>query len=161
MPFCTKCGLFINSDDKYCTECGEANEKYCSLEGERIVIEPKNNEYQNNNQPNNQVNCQQGYQTNNDYQNQVIYCYQPQQNDLNLQKKKRRALIFSILCFSFGILAFLVETTISVLGLTFFVPAMINWAQYVSKRKINDAKLALIFNIIGGVLSTICFIASF
>lgn len=147
MPFCTKCGLFINSDDKYCTECGEANEKYCSLEGERIVIEPKNN----------QENFQNSEQT----QNVVFYNYQAQENDLELKKKKSRALVFSILCFSFSILAFLIETTISVLGLTFFIPAMINWAQYVSKRKINDAKLALIFNIIGGVLSTICFIASF
>ena len=142
MPYCVKCGEYVDKEKKFCGNCGTQNEKY-----EGAVN-------QSNIQGTYQREPQQDYYTpyqNNSY-NQNFNT--PNESDTITSKKKKRALAFSIVTFVCGILSIIAEE-FSVFGIIFFIPAIINWAQYRSKSKINEAKLAFIFTIIGGALSSL------
>lgn len=149
MPYCGSCGSFVENENKFCGECGAPNEKYTAqnegvnegLNNKNYVSPPQNN-------------FNQTYQTNQQYQNQNTYYYQPDKNEIDLQKKKSLALTFSIIAFVFAILSVLIEPSMGLLGIIFFIPAMVNWAKYKGRSGRNDAKLALIFTIIAGAVST-------
>ena len=144
MPYCSNCGGFIESDKKFCGNCGSPNEKY-EANDSQSVNQDANNSYQT--QP------QAVYYT--PYQNTSQVYYQPQNHyDVITEKKNKRALAFSIVTFVLSIISIFVAEGFSFFGTIFFIPAIINTIQHKTRSgKLN--KLALIFTIIGGALSTL------